>query len=79
MRGGGWVPRGGIFFEKKNPLIFGIITFLDSLMLPGKDGRHFKIDRTRIFSSWGEGMVGGQGWGDPPEKNILSFFVFRRF
>jgi len=48
----------GGFPPQKNPLIFSILTFPDSLMLPWTDGRHFKIDRTRIFSSRGERMVG---------------------
>ena len=53
-----YVGGGGVPPPKKNSLIFCIVTFPDSLMLPWKDGRHFKIDRTRNFSSWGERMVG---------------------
>ena len=71
-----WREGGSSPPPKKNPLIFSILTFPDSLMLPWKDGRHFKIDRTRNFSSWGERMV---GVGATVPKKISSHLLYLGF
>ena len=68
--GGGGVP------PQKSPLIFCILTFPDSVMLPWKDGRHLKIDRTRNFSSWGERML---GVGATVPKKISSHLLYLGF
>jgi len=66
---------GAVAAEKSIPLIFGILAFLDPLLLPWKDGLHLKFDsKLYIF------MIAGEGGGGKrcPLKKVASHLWYFR-